>query len=211
VSDSSAARLVILRCLVFETRTLNSWCDAIQPAMPLGCHLLRLMWCASCPSVHRSRKQEHGQAHSTQSHRPGHVGGGIARASATVCHPRYLAVPAIGVLLCPAPPCVPRESLLTGGVRVRVGRYGLPPRLCAVRPCSFTQSDKQVWIVARSWTVASPEEGPSAPATVYGSVDRSRRVALGDRRKHDCDRKVQGEGRQGQLRQAIGPSHSVTS
>ena len=170
-----------------------------------------MMWCSFSPSVQRSRNQEHGHAHSTQSQRAGKVGGGIACASATVCHTRYLVVPAIGVLLCTTPPRVPRESLLTGGVGVRVRRYGFPLRFCAVRPRGFPISDKQVWIVARLWTMASPEEGPSAPATVCGSVDRSRRVAIGDRRKHDCDRKAQGERGQGQLRQAIGPSHSVTS
>lgn len=169
------------------------------------------MWCSSSPSGHRLRNQEHGQAYSTQSQRAGNVGGGIACASATVCQTRYSLVPAIGVLLCPAPPRLPRESLLTGGVRVRVRRYGFPLRSCALRPCGFPISDKQVWVVARPWTMASPEEGPSAPATVCGSVDRSRRVALGIRRKHDCDRKVQGEVGQGQLRQAIGPSDSVTN
>ncbi len=170
-----------------------------------------MTWCSSCPSVQRSRNQEHGQAHSTQSQRAGKVGGGIARASATVCHTRYSLVPAIGVLLCPTPPRVPRESLLTGGVRVRVRRYGLPPRSCAARPRGFPNSDKQVWIVARPWTMASPEEGPSAPATLGGSVDRSGRVAVGDRRKHDCDSKVQGERGQGQPRATNWSSHSVRS
>ncbi len=169
------------------------------------------MWSSSSPSVQRSRNQEHGHAHSTHSQRAGKVGGGVACASATVCHTRYSVVPAIGVLLCPTPPRVPRESLLTGGVRVRVRRHGLPPRFCARRPRRFPNSDTQVWIIARPWTIASPEEGPSAPWTVGGSVDRSRRVAVGDRRKHDCDRKVQSERGQGQLRQAIAPSHSVTS
>lgn len=167
------------------------------------------MWCSSSPSGQRSRNQERGQAHSTQSQPAGNVLGGIACASATVCHARYSLVPAIGVLPCPTPPRVPRESLLTGGVRVRVRRYGLPLRFCAVRPRGFPISDKQVWIVARPLTMASPEEGPSAPATVCGSVDRSRRVAVGDRRKHDCDRKVQGEGGQGQLRTSNWSSHSV--
>ena len=168
------------------------------------------MWCSSSPSVQRSRNQEHGHAHSTHSQCAGKVGGGITCASAPVCHARYLLVPTIGVLRCPAPPRVPRESLLTGGVGVRVRRYGFPLRFCAVRPRGFPISDKQVWIVARPWTMASPEEGPSAPAAVCGSVDRSRRVAVGDRRKHDCDRKVEGDRGQGQQRQAIGTSHSVT-
>jgi hypothetical protein len=162
------------------------------------------MWCSSSPSVQRSRNQEHGRAHSTQSQCAGKVGGGIACASATVCHARYSLVPAIGVLRCPTPPRLPREPLLTGGVRVRVRRDGLPLRFCAVRPRGFPISDKQVWIVARPWTMASPEECPSDPATVCGSV------AVGDRRKHDCDRKVQGERGQCQTR-ASNWSHSVTN
>ena len=169
------------------------------------------MWCSFSPPMQRSRNQEHGHAESTQSQRAGKVRGGIACASATVCDTRCSLAPAIGVLLCPMPTRVPRESLLTGGVRVRVRRYGLPPRLCAVQPRGFPRRDKQVRIVGRPWTMTSPEKSPSAPATMRGRVDRCRRAAVGDRRKHDCDRKVEGDRGQGQLRRAIGPSHSVRS
>jgi hypothetical protein len=167
---------------------------------------LRLMWCFFSPPVQRSRNQEHGDAQSTQSKRAGKVGCGIGCASATMCDTRYSLAPAIGVLLCPTPSRVPRASLMPVGVRVRLRRYSLPPRLCAVQPRGFPQSDEQVRIVGRPWTMASPERGPSAPATVRGRIVCSRRVAVGDRRKHDCDRKVEGDRGQGQQRQAIGPS-----
>ena len=164
---------------------------------------LRLIWCSFSPPVQRSGNQEHGHTQSTQSQRAGKVGRGIACASATVCDTRDSVAPAIGVLLCPTPSRAPRASLLPVGVRVRLRRYSLPPRLCAVQPRGFPQSDDQVWIVGWPWTMASPERGPSAPATVRRRADRVTRVAVGGRRKHDCDRKVEGGRGQGQLRDVV--------
>jgi hypothetical protein len=85
-----------------------------------GRQQLRPTWYSSCPSVHRSRNQEHADTHCTQPQRPRKIGRGIGRTPATVCHTNDAMIPAIGVLLSPSPACGPRHPLLLGSVRVRV-------------------------------------------------------------------------------------------
>ena len=161
-----------------------------------------MTWCSSCPSVHRSRNQEHAYARRTQSQRARQMGRRIAGTSATVCHPGRAMVPAIRILLSPPPPRGPRRSLVIGHVRVRACRYGFPPRLCAAQPRRFPGSNKQVLLVARPWTPPSQQASPSAQPTVgVVSVGRYNRDAVRDRRKHTSDLRVGDTRGQGRLRQ----------
>ncbi len=146
--------------------------------------LLRLTRCSSCPSVHRPRNQEHAHAHRTESQCPRKIGRRIACTPVTMCQTRYAMVPAIGVLLSPAPPRGPGRSLWVGPVGVRAGRHSLPPRVCAAQPRRFPGSNKQVRVVVRPRTLPSQPASPSAPSTVGVGVGRNNRGAVGDRRNH---------------------------